>query len=84
MGQDRLLNPNGLGIDSAGNYYVSSEDLLRSYTPEGRLRWQLESTMFIDCMTLIPAATATTFTRLVITTGTSKTNRRDGIGGASA
>ena len=55
MGDARLLNPNGVGVDAAGNVYVSGAGMLRGYSPEGKLRWQLECTQFCTCADFDPA-----------------------------
>ena len=56
MGPDRLIDPNGLGFDDAGNVYVNGSGLLRSYTPDGKLRWQLECTVFCTCSDFDPSS----------------------------
>ena len=52
---DRLIDPNGLGFDANGNIYVSGNGVLRSYTPDGTLRWQIYSTVFVTCSDFDPA-----------------------------
>jgi len=49
MSDLRLLNPNGVGVDAAGNIYVSGGWRLLSFTPEGKPRWHVEATMFATC-----------------------------------
>ena len=46
---DRIINPNGLGIDAQGNLYVNGTGILSSYTPKGELRWRIFSTVFCTC-----------------------------------
>jgi len=55
MGDNRLLNLNGVGVDAAGNVYVSGGGMLRSYTSDGKLRWHLECTQFCTCADFDPA-----------------------------
>ena len=41
----------GVGMDSAGNLYVAMSEqgtVLRSFTPEGKLRWELHGEFFCD------------------------------------
>ena len=52
----RLWNPNAVSADAAGNIYVNGEGLLRSYTPEGKMRWQLLCTVFCTCADFDPAS----------------------------
>jgi hypothetical protein len=53
MGDNRLLFPNGIGVDAAGNVYVTMSypggTDLRSFTAGGQLRWRLYCTDFTDC-----------------------------------
>ncbi len=55
MGDTRLPVVTGLGIDAAGNVYCNTGSLLRSYTPEGKLRWELQCTVFCTCSDFDPA-----------------------------
>lgn len=54
MAPDRLLHPTALGVDAAGNIYVNERGLLRSYAPDGRLRWELECSVFCTCADFDP------------------------------
>jgi len=55
MSDTRLINPNGVGVDAAGNIYVNGGWRILSYTPTGKLRWKLESTTFCLCGDFDPA-----------------------------
>ncbi len=49
----RLCGPQGVGVDAQGNLYVGCNvpargTLLRSYTPAGKLRWELKNLAFVD------------------------------------
>jgi hypothetical protein len=55
MGDTRLPAITGLGVDAAGNVTVCNGALLRSYTPEGKLRWELQCTVFCTCSDFDPA-----------------------------
>ena len=53
----------GLGMDAAGNLYVAMSEqgsVLRSFTPEGKLRWELHGEFFCDVATADPADDAAT------------------------
>jgi len=53
----------GLGMDAAGNLYVAMSEqgsVLRSFTPEGQLRWELHGEFFCDVATADPADDAAT------------------------
>lgn len=48
----------GLGMDRDGNLYVAMSEMgtvLRSFTPEGRLRWELHGEFFCDLAVADPA-----------------------------
>ena len=56
-----LCAPTGVGVDAAGNLYVSSGYFghgvtLQSYDPAGRLRWQLDGLTFVDLVGTDPSA----------------------------
>ena len=56
MGDNRLWNIMGLGVDADGNVAVECMgSFMRSYSPEGTLRWQLECTVFCICSDFDPA-----------------------------
>ncbi|MBA3847693.1 MAG: hypothetical protein H0X45_13760, partial [Planctomycetes bacterium] len=55
MADDRLIGPDHIGVDDAGCIYVSDHGLMRSYAPDGALRWQLECTVFCTIADLDPA-----------------------------
>ncbi len=53
----------GLGMDAASNLYVAMSEqgsVLRSFTPEGKLRWELHGEFFCDVAAADPADDATT------------------------
>ncbi len=53
----------GLGMDAAGNLYVAMSEMgsvLRSFTPDGKLRWELHGEFFCDVATADPADDART------------------------
>ena len=53
----------GLGMDAAGNLYVAMSEqgsVLRSFTPEGALRWELHGEFFCDVAAADPADDAMT------------------------
>ena len=53
----------GLGMDAAGNLYVAMSEqgtALRSFTPDGALRWELHGEFFCDVATADPADDAAT------------------------
>lgn len=53
----------GLGMDAAGNLYVAMSEMgtvLRSFTPDGRLRWELHGEFFCDVAVADPADDAAT------------------------
>ena len=52
---DRIMNPNGLGIDAAGNLYVNGAGIISSFTPAGQLRWRIFSTVFCTASDFDPA-----------------------------
>lgn len=56
MGDDRLYQPRAVGVDAAGNIYVLCNGFFRSYTPEGALRWHVESNMFCLSSDFDPAS----------------------------
>lgn len=48
----------GLGMDAAGNLYVAMSEqgsVLRSFSPDGRLRWELHGEFFCDLAVADPA-----------------------------
>jgi len=48
----------GLGMDAAGNLYVAQSEMgsvLRSFTPEGTLRWEVHGEFFCDLAAADPA-----------------------------
>ena len=48
----------GLGMDAAGNLYVAMSEqgsVLRSFTPDGKLRWELHGEFFCDVAVADPA-----------------------------
>jgi hypothetical protein len=61
---DRLFNLRGAGADRAGNVYVamsfgagpSGSLTLRSFTPAGKLRWELTNYAFVDAFGFDPDA----------------------------
>ncbi len=53
----------GVGMDAAGNLYVAMSEqgaVLRSFTPEGKLRWEVHGEFFCDVATADPADDAAT------------------------
>lgn len=53
----------GLGMDAAGNLYVAQSEMgsvLRSFTPEGTLRWEVHGEFFCDLAAADPADDAAT------------------------
>lgn len=60
----RLYSPRGAGTDAAGNLYVSlgfngapvGTLVLRSFAPDGSLRWQNENHAFVDTFGFDPAS----------------------------
>ena len=60
----KLWGLRGAGTDAAGNLYVgldiagyqSCGTVLKSFTPEGKLRWELHSHAFVDCYSFDPAS----------------------------
>lgn len=53
----------GIGMDAAGNLYVAQSELgtvLRSFTPEGNLRWELHGEFFCDLAVADPSDDAAT------------------------
>lgn len=56
MREDRFISPSGVGVDAAGNIYVNDSWRILSYTPQGTLRWKLESTIFCLCGDFDPAS----------------------------
>lgn len=57
MGPDRLWGVKSIGLDAAGNLYVLGNlSLVRSYTPKGELRWQMEATSFCTVGGMDPAS----------------------------
>lgn len=54
----------GLGMDAAGNLYVAQSEqgsVLRSFDPEGRLRWELHGEFFCDVAVPDPSDDGATF-----------------------
>jgi hypothetical protein len=52
VGPDRHYNPQSVAFDSAGNIYVLNSRFgitIRSYTPQGALRWEMIGRLFVDC-----------------------------------
>ena len=59
----KLWGIRGLGMDAAGNLYVAMSEMgsvLRCFTPEGRLRWEVHGEFFCDVATADPADDAAT------------------------
>jgi hypothetical protein len=56
MSDDCLLDPNGVGVDAAGNIYVYSAYRILSYTPQGVFRWKVECNVFCQVADFDPAA----------------------------
>ena len=60
----KLWGLRGAGTDAAGNLYVGLNiagyqgcgTVLKSFTPEGKLRWELHSHAFVDCYSFDPAS----------------------------
>ncbi len=60
----KLYSPRGAGTDAAGNLYVAlgfngapvGTLVVRSFTPDGRLRWELANHAFVDTYGFDPAA----------------------------
>ncbi len=53
----------GLGMDAAGNLYVAMSEqgsVLRSFTPDGKLRWELHGEFFCDVACADPSDDAAT------------------------
>ena len=53
----------GLGMDAAGNLYVAMSEqgsVLRSFTPDSKLRWELHGEFFCDVATADPSDDAAT------------------------
>ena len=53
----------GLGMDAAGNLYVAMSEqgsVLRSFTPDGKLRWELHGEFFCDVAAADPSDDAAT------------------------
>ena len=53
----------GLGVDAANNLYVAMSEqgsVLRSFTPDGRLRWELHGEFFCDVAVADPSDDAAT------------------------
>ena len=46
LSPQRLSETRGLGVDAAGNIYTNSSGILRSYTPDWQLRWEIFSAEF--------------------------------------
>jgi len=63
----RLYAPRGAGTDAAGNLYVTlgfngapvGTLVLRSFTPDGKLRWELANHAFVDTYGFDPASDGT-------------------------
>lgn len=61
---EKLYSPRGAGMDSSGNLYVAlgfngapvGTLVLRSFTPEGKLRWELANHAFVDTFGFDPEA----------------------------
>lgn len=59
----KLWGIRGFGMDAAGNLYVAMSEqgsVLRSFTPDGKLRWELHGEFFCDVATADPADDAAT------------------------
>ena len=56
VGDYRLLQPKGLGVDAEGNVYVLDLYRIRSYDTAGRLRWKVECTHFCIASAFDPAS----------------------------
>ncbi len=60
----KLWGLRGAGTDAAGNLYVGLDictyqgfgTVLKSFTPEGKLRWELHNHAFVDCYSFDPAS----------------------------
>jgi hypothetical protein len=53
----------GLGMDAAGNLYVAMSEMgtgLRSFSPDGRLRWEVHGEFFCDVAVADPTDDAAT------------------------
>lgn len=60
LGDDRLWNIMGVGADADGNVYVQCNgQLMRAYSPDGTLRWQLECSVFCVAAAFDPAGDGT-------------------------
>jgi hypothetical protein len=55
MGPSRLINPNAVGVDAAGNVYVHGAGSLRAFSPAGTRLWELECTQFCTTGDFDPA-----------------------------
>jgi hypothetical protein len=56
----------GVGTDDAGNIYVCQNGsglVLQSYTPDGKLNWELLGLEFVDCADVDPADETQVYTR---------------------
>ncbi len=54
----KLWGIRGLGMDAAGNLYVAQSEMgsvIRSFTPDGKLRWELQGAFFCDVACADPA-----------------------------
>ena len=57
VGPGKLTRPNGVGIDNAGNIYVSNNGTgLEAYSPDGKRKWELLSQLFVDAVAAVPGA----------------------------
>lgn len=75
-GPQRFNGLTGVGVDRAGNIYVSMNGIgprhdtigaglgavLESYTPDGKLRWQVQGLLFVDGAWLDPARPNSVYT----------------------
>ncbi len=62
--QTKLWGLRGANTDAAGNLYVGLDiggyqgcgTVLKSFTPEGKMRWELHNHAFVDCYSFDPAS----------------------------
>ncbi len=58
----RFFMPTGVGVDGRGNIYVGSKSdvnnngatLIQSYSPDGKLNWEMSASLWIDCVDVDP------------------------------